>query len=150
MDTGKNDNNSTIDDKNILMRINAGTNKPFYRILLVDDDNDILITIKQILENTGFQVHSFSNPLEALSTFKPGLYDLALVDVKMAEMNGFEFYKQIRKKNKNLDIKTCFVTGYEVYYESLKKEFPGLNVGCFIRKPVQAEELVNKIKEELQ
>ncbi len=124
--------------------------QPFYRILLVDDDNDFLIAIKQILENTGFQVHSFSNPLEALSTFKPRLYDLALVDVKMAEMNGFEFYKQIRKKNKNLDIKKCFVTGYEVYYESLKKEFPDLNVGCFIRKSVKAEELVNKIKEELQ
>ena len=150
MQAGENDNNDTIYDENISTRTIAGTKKPFYRILIVDDDNDILITMKKILEDNGFLVYSFTDPLEALSAFKPGLYDLVLIDVKMPQMNGFEFYQQIRKRNKNIDIKTCFITGYDVYYESLKKEFPGLNVGCFIRKPVKAEELVNKINKELQ
>lgn len=105
--------------------------------------------MKQILENNGFLVSTFTDPFEALSAFKPGLYDLVLIDVKMPQMNGFEFYQQIRKRNKNIDIKKCFITGYEVYYESLKKEFPGLNVGCFIRKPVNEEELVEEIRKEL-
>ena len=149
MQRGENDNIDTRYDENVSRTI-AGTNKPFYRLLIVDDDNEILKTMKQILEDKGFLVYPFSNPLEAISAFNPGLYDLLLIDVKMPQMNGFEFYQQIRKRNKNRDIKTCFITEYDVYYESLKKEFPGLNVGCFIRKPVKAEELANKINEELQ
>jgi CheY-like chemotaxis protein len=150
LEDGEHDNNDTISDKNISRtRTMAHTNKP-YNILLVDDENDVLITMKQILEDSGFLVYPFSNPLEALSAFKPGVYDFVLIDVKMPQMNGFELYQNIRKRNKNIDIKTCFMTGYDVYYELLKKEFPGLNVGCFISKPVKAEELVNRINQVLQ
>ena len=62
-------------------------------------------------------------------------------------MNGFELYQEINKKDKN--VKACFVTAYELYYESLKKEYPKLNVGCFISKPFDMNNLVDKIKEEL-
>ncbi|HSF49891.1 MAG TPA: response regulator [Nitrososphaeraceae archaeon] len=61
--------------------------------MYIDDDEDILITMKQILENNGFLVSTFTDPFEALSAFKPGLYDLVLIDVKMPQMNGFEFYQ---------------------------------------------------------
>ena len=70
------------------------------RIMLVDDDTDILLTIKKILEYEGFQVETFSNPLEALSSFKSELYDLVLIDIKMPEMSGFEFYRELQKKNR--------------------------------------------------
>ena len=50
--------------------------KSSYRILYVDDDHDILFSIKMGLEYYGFIVDTFSNPLEALSSFKPELYDL--------------------------------------------------------------------------
>jgi hypothetical protein len=70
-------------------------------------------------------------------------------------MNGFHLYQEIRKKmikekGDEEDIKVCFITAYEVYYETLKKEFPGLDVGCFIKKPIQIKDLVSRIKEELQ
>jgi two-component system catabolic regulation response regulator CreB/two-component system response regulator ChvI len=66
-------------------------------------------------------------------------------------MNGFELYQQI--KNKFGDIgskKVCFITAYEIYYETLKNEFPSLNVGCFIKKPIGIQDLINRVKQELQ
>jgi hypothetical protein len=42
------------------------------------------------------------------------------------------------------------MTAYEIYYETLKNEFPTLNVGCFIKKPIGTHDLINKIKQELQ
>ena len=147
----KSNNNDITDDENISRRLTIITaNNPSYRILLVDDNNDILITIKNSLEAHNFIVDAFSNPLEALSSFKPKLYDLLLIDIKMSQMNGFELYQEIRKIANDKDIKACFITAYDIYYEPLKKEFPGLNVGCFIRKPIKIEDLVNRINEELQ
>ena len=126
------------------------TKKPPYRIFFVDDNKDILLTIKEGLEYHGFIVDTFSNPLEALSSFKPELYDLVLIDVKMPQMSGFEFHHELRKKAVyGTEIKTCFITAYEVYFETLKKEFPELYGGCFIRKPIKIEDLVSKINEEL-
>jgi two-component SAPR family response regulator len=62
-------------------------------------------------------------------------------------MNGLELYQEINKKDKK--VKACFVTAYELYYESLKKEYPKLNLGCFISKPFDMNYLVNKIEKEL-
>ena len=129
----------------------TSTKKPPYRILYVDDNNDILLTIKEGLEYHGFIVDTFSNPLEALSSFKPELYDLVLIDVKMPQMSGFEFHHELRKKTVyGTEIKSCFITAYEVYFETLKKEFPELYGGCFIRKPIKIEDLVTRINEELK
>ena len=50
------------------------------------------------LEAYGFMVDTFSNPLEALSFYKPELYHLVLVDIKMPEMSGVEFHQELRKK----------------------------------------------------
>ena len=131
---------------------------PYYshRILFVDDEPDITTSIKKGLEDNGFVVDAFTEPSEALSAFKPELYDLLLLDVKMPQMNGFELYQELRKKAAvattidKKDIKTCFITAYEVYYEILKKDFPGLNVGCFISKPIEIKDLVKRIREELE
>ena len=129
----------------------ATTKMPSYRILYVDDDLDILFSIKMGLESYGFIVDTFSNPLEALSLYKPDLYDLVLVDIKMPEMSGIEFHQELRKKAVyGTEIKTCFITAYEKYFETLTKGFPELYEGCFIQKPIQIEDLVNKINEELK
>ncbi|HJU58824.1 MAG TPA: response regulator [Nitrososphaeraceae archaeon] len=125
--------------------------KHSYRILFVDDEHDILFIIKKGLEDHGFIVDIFSNPLEALSSFKPELYDLVLIDIKMPEMSGFEFHQELQKKiTYGTELKICFITAYEVYFETLRKEFPELYGGCFIRKPIKIEDLVNKINEELK
>ncbi|HEX6672306.1 MAG TPA: response regulator [Nitrososphaeraceae archaeon] len=150
--TNGNDNKNTTNEVNtsLITKNTTSTKKPSYRILYVDDDLDILFSIKTGLEYYGFIVDTFSNPLEALSTFKPELYDLVLVDIKMPLMSGFEFHQELRKKALyGTEIKTCFITAYEIYFETLRKEFPELYDGCFIRKPIKIDDLVNKINEEL-
>jgi YesN/AraC family two-component response regulator len=83
----------------------------------------------------------------ALSNFKSGFYDLLLLDVRMPKMNGFELYQEIEKVDKKA--KVCFITAFEVYYHALREIFPMLDVGCFIRKPIEIDDLVKKLNAEL-
>ena len=99
----------------------------------------------------------FNDPIQALSDFKTGLYDLALIDYKMPNMNGFELYREIRKIDDK--VKVCFVTAFEVYYEELKNRFQPSSIAspehkeedvrCFLQKPIDIDELIKRIKEEL-
>ena len=116
-------------------------------ILIVDDELDITLAFKKGLESNGFLVDIYNDPVIALSNFKSGLYDLLLLDVRMPKMNGFELYQEIEKIDKKA--KVCFITAFEVYYQALKEIFPTLDVGCFIRKPIEIEDLVKKINSEI-
>jgi CheY-like chemotaxis protein len=121
-------------------------NKGTERILLVDDEYDINLTVKLVLEGSGFEVDSFSNPLLALESFKAGLYDLAILDVKMLVMNGFGLYQEIRKLDDK--VKICFLTAAsDIYYEAFGKEaFPNFDEKCIIRVPIENELLIKQIK----
>jgi len=116
------------------------------RILVVDDEPDINFLFKMILEeNSEFMVHSFTDPLLALKNFKSNLYDLILVDIKMPEMDGLDFYREIRKIDKN--VRLCFVTASEKYYEPFRKEiYDILGENCFIQKPIANEDLLKLVK----
>ena len=69
------------------------------RVLIVDDEPDIILTLKIVLEENGFKVDSFTDPLLVLENFREqdGMYDVIILDIKMPEMNGFELYRQIKK-----------------------------------------------------
>ena len=127
-----------------------------YRILHVDDDSDILLTFKKGLEDdkstalgegVKVQVDTFADPKEALTSFKAGVYDLLLLDIRMPNINGFELYEEIKKIDDKPRV--CFITAYELYYEVLKKDFTELDVGCFIKKPISIEDLATKLRKEL-
>ena len=126
-----------------------------YRLLLVDDDTDILLTFKKgleevqntIVEGVNLQVDTFADPKEALTSFKAGVYDLLLLDIRMPNINGFELYEALNKIDDKP--KVCFITAYDLYYDALKKDFPELDVGCFIKKPISIEDLAIKIRKEL-
>jgi DNA-binding response OmpR family regulator len=114
------------------------------RILLVDDEPDLTQVSTLALEYHGFKVDSFNDPQEALSKYKPGLYDLVILDIKMPKMDGFELYQEIKKIDNNANV--CFLTASEQYYEEFrKKEFYALDRNLFIRKPIENEELVKEI-----
>jgi two-component system, OmpR family, response regulator ChvI len=117
------------------------------RILIVDDEPGITLAFKMGLENEGFEVDVFNDPTTALACFKANSYSLLLLDVKMPKMNGFELYRELEKLDG--EVKVCFITAFEVYYEALKEIFPDLEIGCFIRKPVGITELVKRIRTEL-
>jgi PleD family two-component response regulator len=79
------------------------------RILIVDDDPDITLAFKMDLEDYGsFDVHTYIDPLEAFSNFKPHFYDLLLLDINMPKTNGFELCKRILEIDVNVRI--CFIT----------------------------------------
>ncbi len=117
------------------------------KILVVDDEPDITTSIKMGLEKKGFSVDTYNDPLQAIKEYRHGTYDLMLIDIKMPKMNGFEFYREIKKKNDSSKI--CFFTAFEVYYEEFRKVFPNLEVKCFIRKPISINDLVTHINSEL-
>ena len=117
-------------------------------ILLIDDELDITLTIKGILEDAGFKVDSFNDPLLALANFKINYYDLAILDIKMPKMNGFELYVKIREKDPK--VKICFLTASEFYYEKFRKEYSSqlvkiLDKGFFIQKPIKNEDLIKYV-----
>lgn len=119
------------------------------RILVVDDEPDLTQVSTMALEYHGFKVDSFNDPQEALSKFKPGLYDLIILDIKMPKMDGFELYHEIKKKDNNA--KVCFLTASELYYEEFrKKEYCALDRNLFIQKPIDNEDLVKEINKRLK
>jgi DNA-binding response OmpR family regulator len=114
------------------------------RILLVDDETDVISLFKMVLEMNGYEVDAYNDPSEALSNFKPNSYDLALLDIRMVPLNGFELYKKMRNMDGNL--KACFITAFEDYREEFKESFPQLDeIKCFIRKPKAIQDLVNHV-----
>lgn len=118
------------------------------KILVVDDEPDITSSIKNGLQRKGFEVDAYNDPTDALSNFKPDIYDLLLIDIRMPKMNGFELYREVKKKSS--DVRICFFTAFEVYYDEFRKMFPNLEVKCFIRKPITISDLVTHINTELE
>ena len=117
------------------------------RILLVDDEPDVIFTFKMGLEANGFVVDAFEDPVLALSNFKPGFYGLLLLDVKMPQINGFDLYEKIKKIDS--EVKACFITAHEVYYESLREIFPTMDLDCYV-KPIQIEDLVKHVNRHMK
>ena len=116
------------------------------RILIVDDEPDITTALKMYLEIQGFHVDAFTDPVYALAQYKANFYQLLILDIKMPEMNGFELYTEIKKKDKG--VKVFFLTALsEMHdYDAFKKEvFPKEGERYFIAKPIENEELLNRI-----
>lgn len=116
------------------------------RILVVDDEPDITSGILGCLRDR-FSVDTFNDPLEALSNFQRGRYDMALIDVKMPKMNGFELFKAMYGIDPEASY--CFITAFEIRASEFKKIFPTTKVTCFLKKPFSADDLVELLEAEL-
>ena len=116
------------------------------RILIVDDEKDVGWTLKLILEYYGFDIDCFTDSATALEKFKPNLYDLIILDIRMAEINGFELYDELKSRDSN--IKTLFITALssvEPYNTRNSKVYPLRGVRHFMKKPVSSEELLGQV-----
>jgi DNA-binding response OmpR family regulator len=115
------------------------------RIMVVDDESDLTLFFSMTLEYHGFIVDAFNDSRKALSNFKPNYYELVVLDIKMPNMDGFELYRKIKEIDP--DVKACFLTASELYYEEIRSnEYNALDKDLFIRKPIENEELIKEIK----
>lgn len=100
------------------------------------------------MNDNGFHVDTYNDPLDALTRFKAQFYDLVFIDITMPDLNGFELFRRLRKKDRKVNV--CFITAFQSYYDPIKEEHPGLNVKCFIRKPIDTKQLLTVVKSELK
>jgi CheY-like chemotaxis protein len=102
------------------------------RILIVDDEADVTITFKAVIEsnnnndvNKRIEVYTSNDPVIALSEFKPNFYDLVLADINMPHMNGFELCEKILVID--INVKVCFMSSVEINREGLREIYPSLS-----------------------
>jgi CheY-like chemotaxis protein len=127
-------------------------------ILVLDDNPDILLTFKEGLEaennkkrnndNVFFEVFTYNDPILALAEFKPNFYDLMLIDINMPKMNGFDFC--VKALEIDVNPKVCVMSSGLINQEALREQYPSLSVGCFIKKPITIENLIERVKAELE
>jgi response regulator RpfG family c-di-GMP phosphodiesterase len=119
--------------------------KPLAKLLVVDDDFDIVQVLKMGLLKNRFLVNAFTNPEEALQSFKSnaGSYCLVLSDVRMPSLSGIQLARKVKEINP--DVKTVLMTAFEVRDSEFSKVFPSTQVDGFVQKPIGIRELTNKI-----
>jgi DNA-binding NtrC family response regulator len=127
---GKNENNN---------------DKPLAKLLIVDDDSDIVQVLKMGLLKNRFLVNAFTNPEEALQSFKSNAesYCLVLSDVRMPGFSGIQLAKKVKEINPA--VKTVLMTAFEVRDSEFSKVFPSTQVDGFVQKPIGINDLTNKI-----
>lgn len=113
-----------------------------FHILVVDDDKNIRRLIQALLEAENYTVSTAENGLDALSIFEKEHIDLAIVDIMMPKMDGYEFTKLLRDQNNNLPI--LMVSAKQEPDDKHK----GFIVGTddYITKPIDEEEMLLRIK----
>jgi CheY-like chemotaxis protein len=117
------------------------------KILLVDDEKDLLNLFQKFFEKNGFYVSAYSEPLLALQEFMKNNdhdndYDLIISDIRMPEMNGIELASVIRKMNK--DIPIILMTAYD-FIDIKPSTLKVLNIEEITTKPIKLKDLIEKI-----
>ncbi len=116
------------------------------RILVVDDDESITHTVKEILESEGNIVDLAATGREAIKRTEESAYNVALLDIRLPDMEGVELLKLI--KDAVPRTRKIMVTGYP----SMQNAVAALNknADAYMVKPVDLENLLNTVKEQLQ
>lgn len=115
-----------------------------HKILLVDDEQDILDFLSYNLKKEGFQVFTALNGKDAISIAKKELPNLIILDVMMPEMDGIETCRQIREIDNLKDVMVAFLTARNEDYSQIA----GFEVGAddYITKPIKPRVLSSRIK----
>lgn len=136
------------EDSSSIDRNHQQGQKPL-KILIVEDEIDILFTYKSFLINEGYFVDGYTNPYEALNAFLENnvgnslYYDLVVLDIRMPEFNGLQIYQTFKAIDDN--VKVLFVSALDAA-EELVKIFPDMTPDNIIRKPINQLQFLNAVR----
>ncbi|HEX9319085.1 MAG TPA: response regulator [Nitrososphaeraceae archaeon] len=114
------------------------------RILLIEDDQDLLELFADALNQNGFSVDRFTDPLQALSVFErnPNGYDLVLSDIRMPGISGLDLVRKMKDINPNVNF--ALMSAFET--DSFRSELGELELSSFMKKPMHIDQLVNAVR----
>jgi two-component system, OmpR family, response regulator ChvI len=115
------------------------------RVLLVDDEPDIVYIVKVGLERKGFEVDAYMDPKLALQNFKSGLYQLLVLDVKMPNMDGIELFNRMKKEDDK--VRVCFFSASDSLnssYKNFLQSYP--DKFLFVSKPISIPTMTKQIE----
>jgi DNA-binding NtrC family response regulator len=119
--------------------------KPLAKLLVVDDDSDIVQVLKMALLKSRFLVNAFTNPEEALQSFQSNSesYCLMLSDIRMPGLSGMQLARKVKEINSG--VKVVLMTSFEIRDNEFSKVFPSTHVDGFVQKPISIKDLTDKI-----
>ena len=119
--------------------------KPLAKLLVVDDDSVIVQVLKIGLLKNRFLVEAFTNPDEALQSFKSDAesYCLLLSDMRMPGLSGMQLARKVKEINPK--VKVILMTAFEIRNNEFSKVFPSTQVDGFVQKPIGIRDLTDKI-----
>jgi two-component system cell cycle response regulator len=122
-----------------------------HKILVVDDEQDIVFTLKTILNEAGFSVDAFTNPSVAFEMFRPEKYELLILDIRMPGLNGFELYMKLLEQDSS--IKVLFLTAvneFSMYTKFKSSVSPMSGKRYYLQKPVDLAKLLQRVDDMLR
>ena len=117
-----------------------------YRILIVDDDVTIRSTMEAILEDEGYSVDCAANGKEAIKKTQEQIYNLALLDIRLPDMEGVELLKLMKDSVPRM--RKIMVTGFPSLQNAV--EAVNRNADAYLIKPVDIDQLLTTVKEQLE
>ena len=118
------------------------------QLLLIDDDPNLILLVKDYLEFRGYEVKTAGNGREALEVLEDSLPDMIICDVMMPEMDGYAFVKQVRENPSTEWVPILFLSAKGQSQDRVR----GLNTGAdvYMVKPFEPEELVAQVESSLK
>ncbi len=133
--------------KSRLSPMKENSQKDSKKLLLIDDDPNLILLVKDYLEFRGYQVMTAENGREALDILEQNIPDMIICDVMMPEMDGYALVKHIREEPRTNRIPVLFLSAKGQSQDRVK----GLNEGAdvYMVKPFEPEELVAQVESSL-
>ena len=118
-------------------------------ILLLDDEFDIITAFTLVLEDKGFHVFGFTDPLVALKHFQMNSeqYRLVISDIRMPIMNGYEFIKKVKQSKPQ--VKVFIISAFEINDIEFRRELPHVKVDEIIQKPILLEDFAGVVSKHM-
>ena len=120
---------------------------PGRRVLVVDDDEDVLRSMKTLLELSGFDVKTIASGEEAIREMGNRQYDLLILDVSMPRVDGVELYREVKNIEQYKDVPIVFTSGYPAWTEPEEQRREIFKKAeAYMQKPFNIEVFVKTVR----